>query len=93
MLWYLYILECEDGSLYTGITDNLKRRFDEHASGKGGIYTGRNHPQKLLYHEIFENRFLAGRREKQIKGWSKAKKESLIAADFVNLQKLSISHD
>lgn len=47
-LWYLYLLECEDGSLYTGITTDVTRRFDEHRYGKGARYTRSHPPRRLL---------------------------------------------
>ena len=47
-VWYLYLLECEDGSLYTGITTDVDRRFAEHLSGKGARYTRSHRPRRLL---------------------------------------------
>ena len=58
-MWYIYILECTDDSLYTGITDNIQRRFEEYSSGKGGHYTASNRPGKILYTESLKNRLLA----------------------------------
>ena len=91
--WYLYILECEDGALYTGITQDLKQRFDRHASGQGGHYTSYNRPKKILYHETFQNATTAKEREIQIKRWSIAKKRALIEGNSYKLRELSISHD
>ena len=71
--WDLYILECEDKSLYTGITNNLKRRFKEHKSG-AGHFTSYNRPAKLIHTESFPDKFEAAAREEQIKGWTRAKK-------------------
>ncbi len=76
-MWYIYILECKDGKLYTGITDNLERRFEEHSTKKGGHYTKCNAPIKILYSEHFANVFDAAKREKQIKGWTRKKKLAL----------------
>ena len=87
-MWYVYILECTDGSLYTGVTDNIQRRFEEHCSGKGGHYTANNRPVKILYTESWANRLLAEQREQQIKKWSRAKKFALIQSDIFKLKKL-----
>ncbi len=93
MKWYLYVLECENDAFYTGITDDLKRRFSEHFFKKGGAYTKRNKPRVLAYTEIFDEKSLAKDREKQIKRWSRAKKKALINGDFSSLRKLSISRE
>lgn len=92
-MWYVYILECSDGAFYTGLTDNLKRRFHEHVSGKGGYYTSYNKSKKILYYESFSNHLEAEDRENQIKRWSRSKKLSLIRRDFVRLKELSKSRD
>ncbi|MEK7376102.1 MAG: GIY-YIG nuclease family protein [Candidatus Margulisiibacteriota bacterium] len=78
MPYFLYIIECTNGSLYTGITNNLERRFDEHFSGKGCKYTIANRPEKVRYTEAFKNRSEASKREAQIKGWPRTKKLALI---------------
>ncbi len=91
--WYLYILECEDGALYTGITQDLQQRFGRHLTGQGGHYTSYNRPTKILYHETLENESLAKAREAQIKRWSNAKKRALIKRDSERLRQLSVSHD
>ncbi len=93
MQWYVYILKCRDGALYTGLTDEITRRFQEHISGKGGVYTERNRPERLLYYETFNKRVDAEKREKQIKRWSKAKKEALINGNLTRLRSLSVSRD
>lgn len=93
MNWYVYILECQDASFYTGVTDNITRRFKEHASGKGGVYTETNRPTKILHFESFQSRSLAESREKQIKKWSKAKKLALIQGNLFRLRALSVSRD
>jgi len=76
-MWYLYITSNSNGRFYTGITTSLERRFKEHRQGKGGHYTSRNRPQKLLYFESFPDRKKAQARESQIKHWSRNKKESV----------------
>mgnify|MGYP001569054255 CR=1 FL=1 len=78
MRWVVYILQCNDGSLYTGITSNLERRFQEHKEGKGGRYTSSHKPLIVEYSEHFATRGDALKRERQIKGWSRQKKENLI---------------
>jgi len=73
-MWYLYILLCEDNSLYTGITNNLKKRFSEHKNGKGGRYTRSHKPIKLIYKQQFLTRSEALKREAEIKSWTREKK-------------------
>jgi putative endonuclease len=92
-MWYLYITKNQNSAFYTGITSNLERRLKEHLRGKGGHYTKRNRPQKLLYTEKFSSRVEAEVRETQIKRWSRKKKEALIKGNLEQLRKLSISRD
>jgi putative endonuclease len=77
-MWYIYILKCEDGSLYTGFTDNPERRFAEHNTKQGAKYTRSHKPVEILYTESFKNKGDALRRERQIKGWRREKKLALI---------------
>ncbi len=77
--YYLYIIECEDGSLYTGISTNPERRLKEHTCGKlGAKYTKAHKPIKIIYTEIFRNRSDASKREYEIKKLSHNKKLQLI---------------
>ncbi len=92
-MWYLYILKCMNGSLYTGITDNFERRLKEHLSGKGGHYTRNSRPTDVIYKEEFIDRVQAQKREQQIKRWSKVKKLALISGNLESLRKLSVSGD
>ncbi len=92
-MWYIYMLKCQDGAIYTGVTDDIERRFKEHVQGKGGHYTNYNRPREVLYKELFENRLDAEQREQQIKRWSKAKKLALIGNDKNKLVNLSKSRD
>jgi putative endonuclease len=78
MSGYVYILECADGTYYTGSTRNLAKRLREHENFKGAHYTQKKHPVKLVYAETFKRIDLAFAREKQIQGWSHAKKRALI---------------
>lgn len=77
-MYFVYILECENGSLYTGITTDVQRRFTEHTSGKGGHYTKTHKPTKILFTEKHPDRSSALKREAQIKGWTRSKKYNLI---------------
>ena len=77
-MYFLYIIECEDKSLYTGITTDLARRFDEHKSGKGGHYTSAKRAVKILYSERLPDRSSALKREVEIKSWPRKKKLGLI---------------
>lgn len=77
-MWYVYILLCEDKSLYTGITDDPERRFIEHKNGKGGRYTRLHKPVKIVYLEKLPNKSAALKREIQIKGWDREKKIKIL---------------
>jgi len=93
MKWHVYILKCEDGSFYAGITNDLEKRFERHRLSRGGQYTAAHQPEKILYAEEFEDRVSAYAREQQIKKWSRSKKMALIAKDFTLLRNLSRSND
>ena len=77
--WYLYILRCGDGSLYTGITTDVQRRFAAHASGKGAKYTRGRAPLTLLYSERCGTHSEALKREIQVKSLPREEKERLIS--------------
>ena len=85
----VYILLCADGSYYTGHTDDLDDRFAKHVDGTFGGYTARRRPVKLAYHAECSTREEALSRERQLKGWSRAKKEALIQGDWAQLRTLS----
>lgn len=88
--YYVYILKCSDNSYYTGITNNLEKRFDEHQFGKKfDCYTYKRRPLELIFNEIFNDVLQAIYFEKKIKGWTRAKKEALINGDFDMLQILA----
>lgn len=82
---YMYILECADGTFYTGSTWDLERRIAEHNAGVGANYTARRIPVKLAYSEVFDRIDEAFNREKQVQSWSQAKKKSLIEGNFGEL--------
>jgi len=73
-MWYIYILQCADNSLYTGVTNNLERRLKEHNAKKGGSYTRSRLPVKLAYSEHQPDKSSALKREHEIKGWNRTKK-------------------
>ena len=78
MKGYIYILECSDGSYYTGSTNDLELRISQHMNGEGSNHTRKRLPVKLLYFEQFSRIDAAFSREKQVQGWSRIKKEALI---------------
>jgi putative endonuclease len=92
-MWYVYILDCRNKDLYTGVTNNIERRLKDHQAGKGGHYTSYNRPRRILYTEEFKGKSEAKNREQQIKQWSKSKKLALIKGDRVALINLSKSRD
>lgn len=89
MAFYAYILRCNDGSYYTGHTDNLELRLAKHTTGELGGYTAKRLPVELVWSETFESRAAALAAEQQIKGWSRAKKEALIAGDWQRVSRLA----
>ncbi len=86
---YMYFLQCTDGSFYTGSTKDLVVRLEQHKDGEGANFTANNLPVKLVYYETFDRIDKAFEREKQIQGWSRAKKIALIKGDIELLKKLS----
>lgn len=89
-LYFVYILQCSDDSYYVGMTSNIEVRIYQHNFGKfPEAYTYMRRPLKLRWVEQFTDPTLAGDLEKQIKGWSRKKKEALIKKDWDKLIKLS----
>lgn len=87
---YVYILKCSDDSYYTGVTSNLTQRFGEHKTGKyRDSYTYSRRPLDLIFYAEFTDINLAIETEKQIKKWSRAKKEALIKGEFEKLPNLA----
>ena len=80
MAWYVYILRCGDGTLYTGVTDDVERRLAAHRSGRGAKYTRGRGPLELAYREEQPDKSAALRREVQIKRLSRQEKLSLCEA-------------
>jgi putative endonuclease len=89
----VYILKCADGSFYVGSAQDLEDRLKRHNSGNGAAYTALRRPVRLVYQEPCKNLEDAVSRERQIKKWSRAKKEALINGEFETLKKLSKSRD
>lgn len=87
---YVYILLCSDGTYYTGVTNNLERRIEEHKSAfNENSYTARRLPFELVYHTLIHGPLTAIKKEKQIKNWSQAKKQALIEGKFDELPNLA----
>ncbi|MBI4426692.1 MAG: GIY-YIG nuclease family protein [Candidatus Kerfeldbacteria bacterium] len=80
--WYVYIIECLDGTYYTGRTWDVAGRFEQHLSGLGGRYTAKHGVKRLAYFEEHDNFETASSREKQIKDWSRMKKQKLIEGEW-----------
>lgn len=79
MSYYVYLLRCRDGTLYTGYTDNPERRLRVHNAGKGAKYTRSRLPVELVYQEQCPDKSAALRREWEIKGMRRAEKLALIS--------------
>jgi putative endonuclease len=86
--WFVYIAQCMDGSLYTGITQNVQKRIERHNSGRGALHVRAHGPLKLLWTEQQSNLSAARRREMQLKGWTRRKKLALAKGDLELLTKL-----
>ena len=76
--WYLYILRCGDGTLYTGITNDVEKRLAAHRAGKGAKYTRGRGPLELVYREVLLDHSTALKREHEIKSMTRQEKEKLI---------------
>ncbi|MCH8088314.1 MAG: GIY-YIG nuclease family protein [Chloroflexi bacterium] len=89
MAFYVYILRCADGSYYTGHTDDLEKRIAAHQRGAISGYTSVRRPVHLVFSDSFVEREEAFGRGRQIKGWTRQKKEALIHGDWNQLIQLS----
>jgi putative endonuclease len=88
--YFVYIVICSDDSYYTGVTNDLERRIAEHNFGNDEkSYTYSRKPVKLVYSELFNDIKDAIKAEKQIKGWTRKKKEALISNDVNKLKELA----
>ena len=88
-MFYVYILKCSDNSYYTGQTDDIEKRINEHIIGQGCEYTNNRLLVSLVYMECFDRRLDALVMENRIKKWSRRKKEALIKKDWDKLIFLS----
>ena len=79
--WIVYILQCADGTLYTGITNDFERRMAEHEAGQGAKYTKGRGPLRLVYQETCQGRGLASKREIEIKSLDRKSKLLLFSTD------------
>jgi len=87
---YVYILRCADGKYYVGSTrGSLEQRVAEHNAGAFGGFTSKRRPVELVFHQAFDRITDAIAAERQLKGWSRAKKEALIAGDFDLIRRLA----
>ena len=89
MAFWVYLLRCADGSYYAGHTDDLRKRIGEHGSGACGGYTATRLPVELVWSQECATRIEALTFERQIKGWSRAKKEALMHGDWEELSRLA----
>ncbi|MCM0080793.1 GIY-YIG nuclease family protein [Geomonas sp. Red32] len=80
MKWQVYMILCSDASLYTGITTDVKRRFNEHATGRGAKYFRGRRPERLVYLEREHDRSSASKRECYLKSLTRREKDRMIAA-------------
>jgi putative endonuclease len=88
--FFLYILKCNDDSYYIGHTDNIDKRLSEHHLGLiSNCYTKNKRPLELLFVQQFSTRDDAFHAERQIKGWSRKKKEALMESDWQEIKKLN----
>ncbi len=85
----MYILECADGSFYTGSTKNLDRRIAQHSAGEGANHTSKHLPVKLVYYEEYSRIDWAFNREKQVQGWNRKKKIALTKGHMDDLPELA----
>jgi len=92
MSFWVYILRCADDSYYTGHTDNLNERIAKHQSGEIEGYTSARLPVTMCFSEQFPTREKALACERQIKGWSRKKKEALMRADWGEVSRLAHHH-
>ena len=90
MAFYAYMLRCSDGRYYVGSTDDLELRVAQHQQGAfPDCYTFKRRPVTLVWSECFPERLQAKEAERQLKGWGRAKKEAVIAADWERISELA----
>ncbi len=87
-MYFVYILRCADDALYIGHTSDLARRVETHQAGEASRFTANRRPVALTYSESFPNRAAAVKRERQLKRWTRRKKDALISGNLQLLQQL-----
>lgn len=93
-MFWMYILQCADDSYYTGHTEDLEYRLAQHHTGAiATCYTYKRRPVRLAYSQNFGTRIEALEAERQIKGWSRAKKQALIAGEWREIKRLARGKD
>jgi putative endonuclease len=91
--FWVYILRCNDGSYYTGHTDDLGQRMAQHETGAiPGCFTFKRRPVQLVYSQEFSTRDEALTAEMQIKGWGRKKKEAMIRGDWAEVSRLAVAY-
>jgi predicted GIY-YIG superfamily endonuclease len=85
---FVYILRCADGALYVGETSDIDARLASHNDGRGARFTSLRRPVTVAYSEAYPTRAAALVRERQLKGWTRAKKEALVDGDLGRLKRL-----
>jgi predicted GIY-YIG superfamily endonuclease len=93
MTFWVYILRCADSSYYTGHTDNLEKRIGGHQHGLCGGYTASRLPVELVFSHECSSRIEALSAERQIKGWSRKKKEAMMRSDWAEVSRLAKGYD
>lgn len=88
-LYSVYILRCSDGSYYVGHANDVQQRVVAHNEGRGAAWTSCRKPVVLVYQQACESKAAAVARERQLKGWTRAKKQALIDGDTARLKELS----
>jgi putative endonuclease len=78
----LYIIECEDGTYYTGTTNNVERRWQEHLEGTGSDYTRKHRPKEIVFVKEYQSIDIAREVESRVKKWSQEKKRKLISGEW-----------
>jgi putative endonuclease len=91
-MYFVYILQCSDESYYVGSAKDVAERLAIHNAGQGPDFTAKRLPVKLVHQESFETLEAAVKREKQLKGWTRAKKAALINGDWKRLRALATCH-
>lgn len=90
-MFWVYILHCADGSYYTGHTDNIEKRMAQHQSGESVGYTATRRPVELVWSQECYTREEALSAERQLKGWSRKKKEAMMRGDWTEVSRLAQS--